>query len=1073
MDKVSRSVTKITRPGTKGVYHRQRLFRRLDRALGCAIVWGNAPPGSGKTTLLADYLGERRLKNIWYGLDASDSDAATFFHYLALAVKKAAPRRRSPLPALTPEYLMGLSAFTKGFFHELSTRLGPPFCLVLDNYQELSADSPVHAVVAGAAEAMPRGGVIVVLSRQGPPPLFSGLRAEGLLEEIGPAELCLTEKETRGMMRLKAGLEWKEEEDRFRELLAGIKGWAGGLVLLMEGLSKHSLGGLEPKSLKDLSHDRVFDYFAGVIFDGLEAGTRDFLMKTAILPQMTPEMARRLTGNRDAERILSRLSRENYFTERRRQPVAAYRYHPLFREFLLKRANEAYALRRLADLMRSGAALLEEEGQDEAAAVLYARGRDWESLGAIVMRLGPRLLSEGRSVSLLTMLRNFPATRLNRSPWLLYWLGAATAQGGPAEAKLHFARAFGLFDAASDVPGLFLSWAGAVRAIFFEFRDFRRLDRWIDLLSDLMERYPAFPSKEIETEVTAAMSLALLFRQPGHPRIRYWAGRARLLAERTENENMRAHIFMHLCFYYQFTGEVQKGRMLGERLLERKGLGKASPLTRLVAATVMACYHCVFGEYRACTERVAEGLDLARSSGVRIMDCMILGQGTSAALAEGDTAAAAAYLKKMSPVLDGGTAFDMSFYYFLMAWRGLVERRPSFARRYAWMAKDLSVAVGSPYAEVLSGGVLALALHECGDHGNASLELARMRSVARHNGYAFFNYLCLMIEAHMALEKGGGEKAMRALEKFFSIGRKFGFLKHHLFIPHLMTGLCKKALEEGIETEHVKRLICECSFVPDPPPVEMEEWPWPVRIFTLGRFSIIRRGQAVKFQGKSMKKPTEMLKVIIALGGRDIPEANITDIFWPDAEGHASHRSFTITLYRLRAFLDCPGAITLINGCVSLDPGCCRVDTWAFERAMRGAEKAIRRGERSRAMGLFGSAVEMYHGEFLPGDTEAPWSIKTRERLRSKFMRCASDLGKLLEEAGEYEKAADSYSRAIEVDSLAEGIYRSLMLCYRAMGRRAEAMALYRRLERVLEKELGLRPRPSTEALYMEIKRER
>jgi DNA-binding SARP family transcriptional activator len=326
-----------------------------------------------------------------------------------------------------------------------------------------------------------------------------------------------------------------------------------------------------------------------------------------------------------------------------------------------------------------------------------------------------------------------------------------------------------------------------------------------------------------------------------------------------------------------------------------------------------------------------------------------------------------------------------------------------------------------------------------------------------------------MIEAHMALDNGGGERALRALEKFFSIGRKFGFLKHHLFIPRLMTGLCRKALEEGIETEHVKRLICECSFVPDPPPIEMEQWPWPVRIFTFGRFSIIRRGQAVKFQGKAMKKPMEMLKVIIALGGRDIPEASLTDILWPDAEGPASHRSFTITLHRLRAILDCPGAITLSNGCVSLDPGCCRVDTWAFERAMSGADKAMRRGERDMAMKLFGSAVEVYHGAFLAGDTEAPWSMKTRERLRSKFMRCASDLGKLLEESAEYEKAADSYSRAIEVDSLAEGLYRSLMLCYRAMGRRAEAMALYRRLERVLEKELGLRPRPSTEALYRDL----
>ncbi|MFQ5354686.1 MAG: bacterial transcriptional activator domain-containing protein, partial [Thermodesulfobacteriota bacterium] len=58
------------------------------------------------------------------------------------------------------------------------------------------------------------------------------------------------------------------------------------------------------------------------------------------------------------------------------------------------------------------------------------------------------------------------------------------------------------------------------------------------------------------------------------------------------------------------------------------------------------------------------------------------------------------------------------------------------------------------------------------------------------------------------------------------------------------------------------------------------------------------------------------------------------------------------------------------------------------------------------------------------------------------------------------------YKKAIEVDSLVEGLYYNLMLCYRAMGKRSEALAQYRRLEKVLDTELGIRPTPATEALY-------
>jgi len=1062
----SPSLSKITRPRPVGILPRKRLFRRLDNALESPIVWVNAPPGSGKTTLLADYIRERRLRSLWYRVESSDSDPATFFHYLALAGKKAAPRRRSPLPTFSPEYHMGRKAFTRSFFEDLSSRLRTPFCIVLDNYQEVPGDSPLHGIIAEALEAMPVGGAFVILSRAAPPSLFSSMPSEGLMQIIGPEDLSLTEEETRGIIRLKAGVEWKEDDRLFKELNAGIKGWVGGLVLLMEGLSGRGLEGLEPRSLQDLSHDRIFEYFAGEIFNGLDSETRDFLLKTSILPEMTPEMAQRLTHNKDAERILSHLSRDNYFTERHLKPRATYRYHPLFREFLQTRARKAFPGQRMAMLQRIGGALLEGMGQDEAAAILYAKGSDWERLGSVVMKLGPRLLSEGRFMTLISILRRFPPSIGNSDPWLLYWLGAASAQVQPGEARLHFTKAFELFDTAKDAAGAYLAWAGAVRAIFFEFRDFRRLDRWIEISEDLMKKYPRFPSDDIETQVTASIFLALLFRKPGHPRIKYWAGRARVLAERAEDENIRAHIFMHLCFYYQFTGEIQKGRMLSERLLGIKGLGKASPLTRLVAFTVMACYHYAFGEYRACSDDISEGLDLAQMSGVHIMDYMLLGQGTSAALAEGDVPAAASFLKKMSPVLEGGTAFDRSFYYFLMAWKGLVEKDCSLARRYAWMAVDLSVAVGSPYAEVLSEGVLTLALYECGEFANSALELAKMKAIARPNGFAFFYYLCLMIEAYMALGAGNGKKTHQALEKFFYVGRKYGFLKHHLFVPRVMTGLCRRALEEGIETEHVRRLICECSFVPEPPPVEMDEWPWPVRIFTFGRFSITRRGQPVKFSGKAMKKPIEMLKVLIALGGRDISEGTLTDILWPEAEGPSSHRSFTITLHRLRTLLECPRAITLSEGRVSLTPGCCRVDTWAFERLLTTADRALKRGEREVATGLLCHAVDIYHGSFLAGDMDMPWSITARERLRSKFLRCASDLGCLLEGAGEHEKAVEAYKKAIEVDPLAEGLYRNLMLCLVAQGRSNEAIALYQNLERILDIKLGLKPTPATEALY-------
>ena len=65
----------------------------------------------------------------------------------------------------------------------------------------------------------------------------------------------------------------------------------------------------------------------------------------------------------------------------------------------------------------------------------------------------------------------------------------------------------------------------------------------------------------------------------------------------------------------------------------------------------------------------------------------------------------------------------------------------------------------------------------------------------------------------------------------------------------------------------------------------LEEWPYPIKIYTLGRFEIIRDDEPLHFSGKEQKKPLELLKALIAFGGRDVPEERLTDALWPDADG--------------------------------------------------------------------------------------------------------------------------------------------------------------------------------------------
>ena len=118
----------------------------MDDCRDTPLVWVSGPGGSGKTTLVASWLASRKLPYLWYQIDEGDADLATFFYYLGLAGKQAAPRVKRPLPLLTPEYRAGVTTFSRRYFENLCSLVRPPFALIFDNYQAIQQDAIFHMV---------------------------------------------------------------------------------------------------------------------------------------------------------------------------------------------------------------------------------------------------------------------------------------------------------------------------------------------------------------------------------------------------------------------------------------------------------------------------------------------------------------------------------------------------------------------------------------------------------------------------------------------------------------------------------------------------------------------------------------------------------------------------------------------------------------------------------------------------------------------------------------------------------------------------------------------------------------
>lgn len=242
---------------------------------------------------------------------------------------------------------------------------------------------------------------------------------------------------------------------------------------------------------------------------------------------------------------------------------------------------------------------------------------------------------------------------------------------------------------------------------------------------------------------------------------------------------------------------------------------------------------------------------------------------------------------------------------------------------------------------------------------------------------------------------------------------------------------------------------------------------FPLQIFTLGRFSITRDAAPIRFARKTRRRPLQLLKALIAFGGRSVGTDQLATALWPELEGDMAYNAFEITLHRLRRLLGVEGAVALRDGLLTLDNRLCWVDLWAFEQAASRTETLLNRAnpDADTMRELSSRAVALYHGHFLGRETPEPWSISMRERLRSRFLRQLLAVANYWEEAGRPEAAIQCYQKGLETDDLAEIFYQRLMICYDRLGRKSEALAVYRRCRSTLALILSIAPSPATEAV--------
>lgn len=690
-------------------------------------------------------------------------------------------------------------------------------------------------------------------------------------------------------------------------------------------------------------------------------------------------------------------------------------------------------------------------------------GVDWQAVAQVVCQQAPGLVAQERMQTLEDRLQRLPRQILETNPWLLYWSGICCLPHEPGQGRADLVRAYVMFCSRDvqnrDVRGMLYAWAGVVDSILLNRTDFTLLDDWVKALRDFLDQHPAFPSLDVEARVTQAMLGALTQHQPSHFEASLWEQRARQLLQSGLEVDQQFKLGNRLVLYYLQKGDSAAAAWVLHTL--KAHASRPCAAIQVEWYSSQALYSLLVISAEECLKMVADGLEIARNTGVRNGDFQLYALGAQAALVKGDDAVAEEFLGHMGVLLIANRHLDASLYHYLLAWDSLGHNDLARATEYARLALTLAEEVGAPYQQSLCHALLAQVLFEYGGYREAMRHLVYTRAGRDIVHSKYIDCLVLMLEAQFRFMRSSDVRGINALSAAFALARKYGYINVPVMRPCVMAILCKKALENGIEVEYVRSYIKVHGLQPPGPSVECAAWPWPIKIYTLGRFSIVRGNEALDFAGKDQSKaqgkPLQLLKALIALGGRDISEVQLIDALWPDAEGDAGHQVFRITLHRLRQLLGHEKVIVLRDGNLTLDTSCCWVDVWALERFF-GQQQS------TRGLAMEERALDLYQGHFLGNDIEYPWALALRERLRSKFHRHLERMARQYEDANQWEKAVNSYRKGLEIDPLAEVFYQRLMLCYQRQGRCVEALSVYQRCHTVFAAMLGIAPSAHLEA---------
>ena len=385
------------------IYISERLQESLRPISRCAMTTVVAPMGYGKTTAVNWYLGERAKAETLHIIRISvySANLAIFWKSTQEAFARAGFPFLREYPC--PTDAAGGGLLVDDLCHALA---GETSCYIFIDDFHLLTDRRASLFLCMLANRLPANVHLIVASRDRFLPAAEAVRLGARVYQIGTEQLRLNHTEL-AVYAHRCGTELSDAQ--VESLLYSSEGWFSAVYLNLRTLSER---GVLPSR-----HSDIYATFTAAMIDPLPEKQREFLAVMGLADEFTVEMAQAVTGDADAEQLLSMLTEQNAFVTRLPDGMS-YRFHHMMKacaeRSFLTMAQETQRL-----YWERFGLWYEQHRQYLHAIAAYQKSENYDALLRVIRSDAGILLASLKPEVVLDALDKCPAETLKAYPFAI------------------------------------------------------------------------------------------------------------------------------------------------------------------------------------------------------------------------------------------------------------------------------------------------------------------------------------------------------------------------------------------------------------------------------------------------------------------------------------------------------------------------------------------------------------------------------------------------------------------------------------------------------------------------------